>query len=236
MSDEQTGPGKGTSSLILAGLGMGTLIGLLVGLSVSPVVAGVLTTLGGLLTAMLGVQPGGGNANRRFQVNAAPIAAFGFACALAALGGLYIRNHELMAPSLQQQVERWTTGKLFTKEEAKKLVVFQRLGLAPKGTTVVDTTVQKTGAVGLFSSGPGSSEAVDPCALLETQDFTENPRELLSSWDDLAPTGEQELLQSRLEQKRGGLAAALTAAKGLNDQQLLAIIESMNEILCVTSN
>lgn len=113
---------------VFPGFGIGLLVGLLVGLSVSPVVAGVLTTLGGLLAAILGIQPGADDGSAKFRVNGTRIGAFGLACVLGVLGGVTLRVKDVFATPVKQQVAEWVAAG-YDETEARQMVAFQKTGL-----------------------------------------------------------------------------------------------------------
>jgi hypothetical protein len=112
---------------ILPGLGIGLLVGLLVGLSVSPVVQGLLTTLGGLLAAMLGIEPTGEGGTPRIRVNGARIGSFGFACVLGILFGMVIRVNDVIVLPVRKQVANWVDAG-FDPKEARDIVAFLKMG------------------------------------------------------------------------------------------------------------
>jgi hypothetical protein len=114
---------------IFPGFGIGLLMGLLVGITTSAVVSGLLTTLGGLLAAMLGLQgrstsESGEATSGPFsflQVNSGRIGAFGLACAIGMLGGMTIRVKGLLNTPLKNQVGEWVEAG-FDSSEARKFV------------------------------------------------------------------------------------------------------------------
>jgi hypothetical protein len=162
-------------------LGIGLLVGLLVALSLTPVVAGVLTTLGGLLAAMLGLQqePGedGGTAVSRLRMNGARIGAFGFAAVLGISGGLYIRNHEVLSPPVKQQIAMWEDAG-YSRAEARQFVALQKLGIKPEGGEIVQSDLQKTQMSALFS---GLSD-IDLCDKLSTGRFDNDPQRIAPAY------------------------------------------------------
>jgi hypothetical protein len=115
---------------IFPGFGIGLLMGLLVGITTSAVVSGLLTTLGGLLAAMLGLQGrstteggegSGGGPFSFLQVNSGRIGAFGLACAIGMLGGMTVRVKGLLNTPLNKQVGEWVEAG-FDSSEARKFV------------------------------------------------------------------------------------------------------------------
>lgn len=109
---------------IMAGVALGSLVGLLIALSTAHVVGSVIAALVALLGGFFGLQrPELFGGDRR-------IASFGLACVLGVLVGLPIRNGMLLAPSPLAEVQRWTTAG-YSPEEARSFVAFQRLGIKP---------------------------------------------------------------------------------------------------------
>lgn len=141
---------------VFPGLGIGLLVGLLVGLSISPVVSGLLTTLGGLLAAILGIQPGNEGDNPRFRVNGMRIGAFGLACILGVFAGMTLRIKDVLATPLQKQIHNWVEAG-YDSSEARQYVAFQVTGLyqKEKGSGKLELAsgdIQKKGVGALFSS------------------------------------------------------------------------------------
>ena len=178
-------PSEGPRASYLAdafpSVGIGLLVGVLVGLSVSPVVAGLLTTLGGLLATLLGLQQDStgdsGTALSRLRVNGVRIGAFGFASVLGVAGGLYVRNHNVFTPPVKEQIAAWQEAG-YSREEAKQFVALQRFGLTPEGRQIVQSDVQKTQASALF----GALSDVDLCARLSAGQFTGDPKKIADEY------------------------------------------------------
>jgi hypothetical protein len=115
---------------IAAGLGLGGLIGLLLGLSVSNVTGGVISALAALLAVFLGLaQPKADAGNAAAPDRSWRIAAFGFAAALAAIGGITIRAHDLLAPTVASEVQAWTDAG-YAPADARSIVSRLRVGRA----------------------------------------------------------------------------------------------------------
>jgi hypothetical protein len=175
MSEEESRPSKFWES-VFPGLGIGLLVGFLVGLSVSPVVSGLLTTLGGLLAAILGIQPGGDAETARFRVNGTRIGAFGLACVLGVLGGMTLRIRDVLAVPMEKQVAKWVAAGFDTKE-AQRLAVFQKTGLL--------ASTQEGGKVELSASELPKAQAsvlfnalseVDLCEKVNLDQFGSDPK------------------------------------------------------------
>jgi len=183
-SAERT-PSEGPRASYLAdafpSVGIGLLVGVLVGLSVSPVVAGLLTTLGGLLATLLGLQQDStgdsGTALSRLRVNGVRIGAFGFASVLGVAGGLYVRNHNVFTPPVKEQIAAWQEAG-YSRDEAKQFVALQRFGLTPEGRQIVQSDVQKTQASALF----GALSDVNLCDKLSTRQFNGDPERIAQQY------------------------------------------------------
>ena len=162
-------------------LGIGLLVGVLVGLSLTPVVAGILTTLGGLLAAMLGLQqePGGesSTALSRLRMKGVRIGAFGLATVLGVAAGLYARNHDLFTPPVKDQIVRWQEAG-YSRDEAKQFVALQRFGLTPEGREIVQSDLQKTQMSALF----GALSDVDLCDKLSARRFDNDPQLIAAAY------------------------------------------------------
>lgn len=121
---QEVSPTNGSDRMlaIFSGSGIGLLVGLLVALSVSPTVGMVIGGLASSLALILGLN------DRYFTpAKAIRIGTFGFACIVGVLLGTYIRTHELLSPSLEDEFERYTDAKLgFSADEAREILKFTR--------------------------------------------------------------------------------------------------------------
>ncbi|MDF7815146.1 hypothetical protein [Hymenobacter sp. YC55] len=126
---------KGVLALF-GGAGVGALIGVLTGLSISSTVAVVIGSLTSVLIVLLGLKE---TADAHYH--ALRTGAFGFACTGALLTGIYLRAHNALAPNIHNEVLRWTAHGEFSLEEAKRYVAYERLGIIPPEATL-DTTRQ----------------------------------------------------------------------------------------------
>jgi hypothetical protein len=130
---------------IVAGGGVGLLLGYLLGLSVSPVVQGVVVAITGLLGALLTVQQGEA-ADRSWRIGA-----FGVFCVIGITAGLAVRAGSLMTPSIQGEVARWTEAG-YTRQDALAFVAYQRLGVKPQGVTISDAPEARQIASALYAA------------------------------------------------------------------------------------
>lgn len=124
---------RGSTSTIylLAGGSIGALLGFSMGLSSSPVVSTVLAAIGAALLALLGLRgstpdlPG----SSLTRTNALTVLGFGVFAALGIVGGLLVRTHDLLSPSLvQQRNELKEAG--FSDEEAHTILLYRQYGPA----------------------------------------------------------------------------------------------------------
>ena len=140
-------------SMIFAGTGFGLLLGILVGLSDSPVVGIVVGSLAALIAGYLGVKDKKAPEQGRVSIlNALRGGFFSFACIIGVLSGVYIRTHNYLSPpeqDLKQQKAKWTAIG-FSDDEAKLIVVCRELGLGQ---------IQLQAATGILQSGSPSGKA-----------------------------------------------------------------------------
>jgi MFS family permease len=114
---------------IFSGVGLGALVGLLVALSTAHVVGSVIAALVALLAGFFGLSKVELDKGWR-------IGSFGLACIVGIIAGLMIRNGGDLVPTVQSQIEDWTTAG-YSAEQARELVALQRLGVKPSGVELV---------------------------------------------------------------------------------------------------
>ena len=121
-----TPPAEGSMGMnALAGFSLGTLVGVLIGLSSVPVVASVVAALLALLVTFFGfARPEGTMATR---TSGARFAGFGLAMALALAGGIALRAHGTLGPSFADRVARFTVAGL-PQQQALELATYEHLG------------------------------------------------------------------------------------------------------------
>ena len=125
---EPQNPISSRLSDIFAGAGLGLLLGVVVGLSASPVVGMVVGALTSVLAVFLGLSGEGSETSRLPRVNGLRIGAFG----LAGLGvGLHVRVNNSLAQAPSQQLSRWQAAFPDDPLLVKQMVIFERTGLAP---------------------------------------------------------------------------------------------------------
>ena len=116
---------------IFAGAGMGLLLGTVVGLTTTPVVAGIVGALTSLLAVFLGLDGSGSAEGRAIRINALRIGSLGLA-AVAGFGlGLYIRINNPLAEPPGVQMARWSEAFPDDPTLAKQMMVFERTGIEP---------------------------------------------------------------------------------------------------------
>lgn len=145
---------------ILAGVGLGFLIGTIIGLSIAEVTGIILGALTSVLAAFFGLKP----AKEGEKPYHAAIASFGFACLAAIFLGIFIRTHNLLAPSLEAQIEEYVEAG-FSEEEARQYVLVQHLGIIPQGMTFSADSRSGSGSSVLMA---GDEELI-LCTAIDTQ-------------------------------------------------------------------
>lgn len=140
-------------SQVFSGIGIGILLGLIMGLSVSPVVKTILGALSGILAAFLGLQESffakqgetdQSKVNSRLLFSSIRAGSFGFACVFGLLWGMYMRTHDTLTNSVEEQVEKWTDAK-YKDDLAREIVLFQKLKLFQKsGDLMIDPKLAET--------------------------------------------------------------------------------------------
>ena len=109
-----------------AGVGVGAVVGIIMGLSASPVVGTVLGALSAGLLVLLGL-----NNRPSDALSSLRVAAFGIACMAAILLGIAVRTHSWLSPNVHEEVARWTSAG-FSPQQAQQLVLFERTGILQK--------------------------------------------------------------------------------------------------------
>jgi hypothetical protein len=143
-----------------AGASIGALLGLIMGLSVSPVVLTVLGALAAGLLALLGVSNRSNPADAASSNGALRVFGFGAFCTLFLVVGIILRTHDTLAPSVADQEHRLSGSALLSKEEIHQILLLKAYGLSkssgPKSTdglqTVGDRNIAASSAPYLFTS------------------------------------------------------------------------------------
>ncbi|TPW17434.1 MAG: hypothetical protein FD130_662 [Halothiobacillaceae bacterium] len=140
------------------GGGIGLLVGLLMGLAMTEMVGGVIAGLTALLATFLGLEVKSAATSAPHAARRAwRMAGFGIVCAVSLLLGMTIRTHNLLAPTLVDQVSSWQAAG-FDNEQARQLVAYQLLGVAPEHwRTTNEGRVAGRTASALFAGESSSS-------------------------------------------------------------------------------
>lgn len=113
---------------IFSGIGLGLLTGTIIGLSIAQVTGIILGALTSLLSAYFGLRD-----NKEGETgNQVIIGWFGLTCAISIFLGMYIRTHNLIAPSFDNEIKKYQAAS-FDTAEIKKILLFKELGLVPEG-------------------------------------------------------------------------------------------------------
>lgn len=135
------------------GAGIGLLFGVIMGTSVTPTVATMLGALTALLAGILGL-----NDNMFNDAKAARVGAFGLACVVGAYMGLYVRSHNVLAPSmLDLKQDYLDVG--FTEKQALNFIAMKEFGMSlAQLDGAVSPSVSSTAPVHIPSStlAPGA--------------------------------------------------------------------------------
>jgi hypothetical protein len=129
---------------IVAGGGIGLLLGTLLGLSASPVVQGVVVAITALLGALLGFKTSEGTGQTL------RIGAFGLLGTAGVLLGLAVRSGSLLAPSVRSEVAAWRAAG-YSQQDALTFVAYHRLGIKPAQLLVAEAPEAKEQSNALFA-------------------------------------------------------------------------------------
>jgi len=111
------------------GSAIGVLVGLIAGLSISPITSMVLGALSTGLLILLGLTEPKGSENSENRTTR--ILGFGLACSFALVLGIYLRTHQVLSPPLETQKERLTATKVFTEEQISEILLSTNFGIHP---------------------------------------------------------------------------------------------------------
>jgi len=118
----------------VGGAALGSLVGLLLGLSATSVVGGMITSLAAVMVAFLGLNSSAKTLKSRSGLRTASFSLF---CAGALIAGLEARSHNWFGITPSEQVRAWEAAG-FGKQEARDLAVFGQLGIVPAGRVAQD--------------------------------------------------------------------------------------------------
>jgi hypothetical protein len=146
---------------LFAGAGLGLLVGVLVGLSSSPVVAGLVGALAAGMVTLLGfARPAKENQQAQpsytgySEGSVVRLGSFGVACAAAVILGLFIRTHNWASPSIAEQVSEVQKAG-YSGDEARRWVAYRNIGTATLAANS-DASAASTHSTGGTASAAGS--------------------------------------------------------------------------------
>ena len=157
---------------------MGLLLGLIMGLSVSPttkivlgvIAAGLGTFLGFDKSAFKGTPAAENQPSRSSFLRELRVGSFGFAVVAGILLGMTIRTNELLSPTIVESVERWTEAG-YHPTVARQFVALERLRIDPKSGEVREMTdADKSRIAALF----GSQEKIELSQMIEADSWAAN--------------------------------------------------------------
>ena len=169
---------------------MGLLVGILVGLSSSPVVSIVIGALATGMITLLGFVPGGKGGEAAYAGGSTVrLGSFGFACTVAVLLGLGIRTYNWASPSIAEQIQKVEQAG-YTPDEARRWVAYRNIG------TALDSNQEKLHPGGqlapaassvLFSGGnAGQCQYFDTSRYKDTQEQLYALRQLGGTYAEYA--------------------------------------------------
>ncbi|MCU0940135.1 MAG: hypothetical protein MUF08_10950 [Burkholderiaceae bacterium] len=161
-----TAPAEGSVVMnAWAGLSLGTLVGMLIGLSSVPVVASAVGAVLALLVTFFGFARNEGTMATR--TSGARFAGFGVAMAVALAGGIALRAHGALGPSFADRVARFAVDGM-PRERALELAAYEHLGLRMGQLAEVEAPTAAPAASPYAFSGAG-----DPaCAMLDADAYS----------------------------------------------------------------
>jgi hypothetical protein len=116
------------------GAALGLFLGTLMGLTATPVVTMVVTALVALLAGVFGL------ADKLSPTMAAGAArrliAFGIAATVAMPTAIWVRTHDVLSPSIEQQKQNLQAMGITDPKEQKEMMQFLRFGISPAGSPV----------------------------------------------------------------------------------------------------
>jgi hypothetical protein len=231
--DHEPSGRSGTAADLLSGLGIGLLLGIVVGLSTTPVVAVVVGALTSLLAALLGLggtpaDPAKPSLMDKVQLNGLRIGSFGLAAVAGVFVGLYVRINNPLAESPKAQLARWEAAFPDNPALARQMMIYERHRLVPAtlkldkdfGTTVTTGAGPDTHSAVLFGNLQGKAL----CRDLAPAEYGNDTPKLLRAWGDFGPPLSEFATSVRAlpaDQQAPALAGAHTLLCGLERDKLL---------------
>lgn len=228
-------PGRRSAAAdLLSGLGIGLLLGIVVGLSTTPVVAVVVGALTSLLAALLGLggsspaDPAKPTLLNTMQLNGLRIGSFGLAAVAGVFIGLYVRINNPLAESPKAQLARWDAAFPDNPTLARQMMIYERHRLVPGalkldqdfGTAVTAAAGPDTRSAVLFSNLQGKAL----CRDLAPTEYGNDTAKLLRAWGDVGkPLSDLAEAVGALpaDQRAPALAGAHALLCGLERDKLL---------------
>ncbi len=149
--------------LFFVGLCLGGITGLLLGLSVSPVVGSIVGAILALSISFFGLEEKARTGQARFA--SGQILSFGMGLVASMILGVWMRTHQWLSPSPAAQVRFWKDAGL-SDAQAKDLMIFERTGLKPVAAQG-ETSRPLVQTTGLFAG-----VSVTDCGPLERTRFS----------------------------------------------------------------
>jgi hypothetical protein len=126
-----------------AGAALGLLVGLIAGLSISPVTSTVLGALSAGLLILLGFKEskdGVHSGNHGLRV-----LGFGVFCSISLVAGISLRTHQTLSPSLEKQRQSLSAAQVFTPGEIEQILLSTNFGIQPSPKTLTGGNGTQTG-------------------------------------------------------------------------------------------
>lgn len=205
-------------SQLFAGVGLGLLVGILVGLSSSPVVSVVVGALAAGMVTLLGfTRSSTGGEPSYSEGSTIRLGGFGVACAAAVILGLFIRTHNWASPSIAEQVSDVQKAG-YSGEEARRWVAYKNIGaiLQPGSSSGSNSQSPPNRGAELVAgsvlfSGADSGE----CQHFDTNRYKDAPEHLYS-----------------LRQSGGKYAEYAEKISTLDAAQQKAVLDSLRLLFC----
>ena len=212
-------PRSGVLGDVVAGAGLGLLLGVVVGLATSPVVAIVVGALVSLLAVFLGLESRGESKLAivaKVQINGLRIGTFGLAAVAGVLLGQWVRVNNPIAQPPQQQLARWQQAFPDNPVLAAQLMVHERTGITPAelkfDKDAAATPVAAASDAGALRPGlMATAVKANLCADLAPRRFGGRVASTLEAWvDEKGPyrVVAERIAQLPAAQQAGALEAA----------------------------
>jgi hypothetical protein len=132
-----------------AGSSIGLVVGLIAGLSISPVTSTILGALSASLLILLGLKRSKGSQGSQSQD--VKVLGFGLFCSISLLVGIGLRTHQVLSPRLEAQKDRLASLKVFTPDEVSQILMATNFGLQRASPSDVENAA-KSGQAGQADS------------------------------------------------------------------------------------